>query len=159
MTVLLGILTACSFVAAPTDCIPARPERLTDIPLLLTYYDPWSNPEMPDEDNISCDNDCNSLSLVPMSNGLYGVAAACPAELVGYIETAVIHHPDIGTRYCLDRGGGVVIEYGLFGGRWQYVIRIDLLELESNPHPLNYHLLSGWDYEWVSTAGVLEGLE
>jgi hypothetical protein len=86
-----------------------------------------------------------------MSDRLYGVAAACPLELVGYIETAVISHPAIGNRPCLDTGGMVVIEYNQLFQSW--VIRIDLLE--TGPHPSNWTLLWGWSYEWVSTAGVL----
>jgi hypothetical protein len=147
MIVLLGIITLCSIIGLQIDgCIPPQPP-IREMDLLLTWYDPALG-------GISCDDDCTNLSLVPMTDFLYGRAAACPAELVGLDYTAVIYHPAIGERYCLDRGTAVIVEYGLFGGRWQWVIRLDLLE--SSPHPLNWHLLSGWDYEWVQVAGVRE---
>lgn len=148
MTALLNVLNICTAVIGghpPADCIPPRPP-IREMNLLITQYDPAIG-------GINCDSDCSHLSLVPMSDSLYGVAAACPAELVGLDFTAVISHPDIGTRYCLDRGSAVIVEYGLFGGRWQYVVRVDLLE--SGPHPLNYHLLSGWWMEWTAVSELV----
>lgn len=151
MTVLLNILNVCTAVITghpATDCIPPRPP-IREMSLLITQYDPAVG-------GINCDGDCSHLSLIAMSDGLYGVAAACPAELVGLDFTAMIYHPDIGTRYCLDRGTAVIVEYGLFGGRWQWVVRLDLLE--SSPHPFNYHLIGGWDYHWVETTGLVTSL-
>lgn len=142
-----SILAVCTLaIFGPVDdCVPERPP-LREMPLLITWYDPALR-------GWNCDDDCSHLSLVPMSDSLYGVAAACPLELLGYIETAVIYHPEIGTRYCLDTGGAVVVEYGLFGGRWQWVVRLDLLE--SEPHPLNYYLLTGWGYEWTAVSELV----
>ena len=102
---------------------------------------------------MSCDN----LALVEMSDRLYNFAAACPAELVGYVETAVIHHPAFGERTCLDRGGMINVQYGYLEGiGWLWYIPVDLLE--TGPHPSNWTLLWGWSYEWVNTAGVTAGL-
>ena len=130
------ILTACSIMPFPIDCIPPRPP-LRDIPILTTYYDPALG-------SINCNHDCNSLALVPMADSLYGVAAACPAELVGVDWTAVIYHPAIGERPCLDRGGSVVVEYNQHLQKW--VIRVDLLE--TGPHPSNWSLLYDWSMRW-----------
>jgi hypothetical protein len=144
INLLLGILTGCAAIGQPQSCIPPQPP-LADLPLLTTYYNPALG-------SINCNSDCSTLALVPMSDTLYGFAAACPAEMVFVDFTAVISHPAIGERACLDRGGAVVIEYN--EGLQLWVIRIDLME--RGPHPSNWQLLYGWSVRWERPGALVE---
>jgi hypothetical protein len=123
------------------------------MPLLVVQYDPAL-------DGLNCDSDCSHLALAPMHPAFYGRAAACPLELVGYDVTAVLSHPAIGRRACLDTGGAIVIEYRhVIGAGWLWVVVVDLLErYENGTHPANYSLLWEWTMSWENTAGVVEGL-
>jgi hypothetical protein len=132
----LAIVTLCSVLPIAADCIPERPP-LSEMPLLTTYYDPALG-------GVNCGGSCDNLALGAMSDALYGVGMACPAELVGLDVTAVISHPAIGERPCLDRGGMVIVEYNQ--GLQMWVIRIDLLE--TGPHPSNWILLYDWSVRW-----------
>lgn len=148
---IAAILTTCtlSIFGPVSDCIPPRPS-IRELPLLVTWYNPAMG-------GLNCDGDCSHLSLAPMHPAFYGRAAACPAEFVGLDFTAVVSHPAIGERACLDRGGAVVVEYRYVPGvGWLWLAVVDLLE--HGPHPTNWQLLYGWRMEWRETAGVIEGL-
>jgi hypothetical protein len=160
--ILGSILTLCSFVSGPIDnCVPDPPEDWRDARLVVTVYDPLHNPYLPDEDNVNCDDDCSSLALTAMDEALYGHAASCPwpAWDFGYVNTIVVAHPAIGERVCLDTGGAINCEYGLFGGEWQWICRLDILEdLSGGVHPANGWLLDGWNWWWVGTQGAIRNL-
>jgi hypothetical protein len=148
--VTLSIMTICSLsVLFIDDCIPARPP-IKDIPLLAFWYDPALGQH-------NCDGSCDSLSLTAMHDSLYEKAAACPAEMVGTDYTAVLNHPSIGERACLDRGGGINIEYRYIPGvGWLWVALIDLLE--RGPHPANWTLLYGWQMHWEPVGALVDRL-
>jgi hypothetical protein len=125
-----------------------------EMPLLLTVYDPADG-------GINCDSDCAHLAIVPMNDALYGNAAACPLGygFVGYDQTAVFSHSEIGERACLDTGGDVQVEYILTHGEWQWVIRLDLLEdLSEGVHHANGWLIDGWTVHWEPVGALVDRL-
>lgn len=143
MIPLLGILTTCSLVGSPSDCIPPMPP-LSEMPLLTTWYDPALG-------GINCGGSCSHMALAPVTEAMYGYAAACPAALVGVDFTAVISHPAIGERACLDRGGAVIVEYSQALQTW--IIRVDLLE--TGAHSSNWTLLYGWSVRWERPGDLI----
>lgn len=109
------------------------PPPITEMPLLVTWYDPNLG-------GINCDVDCSTFAdNSPVTSLAYGQVAACIPEWLGAHLTIT----GLGTFHCRDTGGAITIAYNDYYKEW--VIHVDVLEKQTPPW--NYELRS-WQLDW-----------
>lgn len=109
------------------------PPPITEMPILVTWYDPALG-------GINCDEDCTTFAdgtLVTPDD--YGRVGACIPEWLG----ASITIADLGTFECRDTGPSIVIAYNEYYRGW--VIHVDILH--DKPPEWNYQLYN-WQLNW-----------
>lgn len=114
------------------NTIPCPPP-ITEMPVLVTWYDPALG-------GINCDADCTTYAdgtIVTPDD--YGQVSACIPEWLG----ASITIDGIGTFACRDTGSAIVVNYNEYYRGW--VIHVDVLHEE--PPDWNYQLRN-WQLNW-----------
>ena len=109
------------------------PPPITEMPVLVTWYDPALG-------GINCDVDCTTYAdgtLVTPDD--YGQVSACIPEWLG----ASITIDGLGTFACRDTGSAIVVDYNEYYRGW--VIHVDILHEE--PPDWNYQLRH-WQLNW-----------
>lgn len=109
------------------------PPPITEMPVLVTWYDPARG-------GINCDSDCGTFAdSSPVTPEAYGNVTACIPEWLG----AHLTISGLGTFHCRDTGGAIVIAYNDYYDKW--VIHVDVLQ--SHPPEWNYELRN-WHLSW-----------
>ncbi len=110
--------TLCAFALLVTVESLSCPPPLETMPLLATWYDPALG-------GINCQEPCNVFADgTAVTEDSYNVTAACLPQWLGRDIVVV----GLGTFKCRDTGGGIVVEWNEYYGRW--VIRLDVLAHE-----------------------------
>ncbi len=119
------------------------PELHEGMPAILTVYDPALG-------GVNCDGDCTTVATGLLTDEMYGVAGACPAEFLG--ATVYFDDIDVSMR-CVDTGG-------MIGVAWserdqEFVVYFDALwhlskesgKITGAPY-WNQWLLPNWRIAW-----------
>lgn len=129
MTALL--LSSFSFLVTLLNAI--CPPPITDMPVLVTWYDPAQG-------GINCDVDCGTFAdSSPVTPEAYGTVSACIPEWLG----AELTISGLGTFHCRDTGGSIVVAYNNYYQQW--VIHVDVLQTEM---PAWNYELREWQLNW-----------
>lgn len=114
------------------------PPPITQMPVLVTWYDPALG-------GVNCDSDCTTYAdgtLVTPDD--YGQVSACIPEWLG----ASITIDGLGSFMCRDTGASIGVDYNVYYEGW--VIYVDILHEE--PPDWNYQLRE-WQLNWSPVPG------
>ncbi|MEM7110988.1 MAG: hypothetical protein AAF614_01050 [Chloroflexota bacterium] len=124
-------LASFSFLVTLLNAI--CPPPITDMPVLVTWYDPSLG-------GINCDVDCDTFAdSSPVTPEAYGAVTACIPEWLG----AELTISGLGTFHCRDTGGSIVVAFNDYYQQW--VIHVDVLQTEM---PSWNYELRDWQLNW-----------